>query len=358
MSATQRFLTIACREQWRQGGLWRCECRGDEVALQERCYRGAVYLAPIDAAEAGFAWDRVHLEVSMPPDGGIRAYALARDVCDVPEWPAGAEGRDPREIFEAPAGTGNDFLLTGLRGRYLFLALELSSGGAVSPRLYSVSVRMGGDHMADYLPAIYRGQDFTYRFLSIFNSILQDTERRVDGLSGQLDPESAEPDMLAFLARWLCCEPGGDMSALRDELPGLLHSYETLYTPEGVRRSAKRLTGVEPTIIEHFSVDPNDPDCCNPELYRRLYGDDPYRFFCLYPQEVFHGHGEIERFLREMRNRIPAETELELVLLRPCVRLDWHTYLGMNSRIGGYVAASIDDNTTIHYDTIIGGEER
>jgi len=58
-----------------------------------------------------------------------------------------------------------------------------------------------------------------------------------------------------------------------------------------------------------------------------------------------------------MRELIPAETTLELVLLKPCVQLDWHTYLGINSQIGSYVQAAIDEKMTIHYNTTIGGAD-
>lgn len=56
-----------------------------------------------------------------------------------------------------------------------------------------------------------------------------------------------------------------------------------------------------------------------------------------------------------MQGLIPAGMSLELVLLKQCVQLDWHTYLGINSRVGSYVPAVIDENVTIHYDTTIGG---
>ena len=65
----------------------------------------------------------------------------------------------------------------------------------------------------------------------------------------------------------------------------------------------------------------------------------------------------MERFLEQMRDRIPAESSMELVILRPCVQLDWHTYLGVNSQIGDYVPAAIDESMTLHYDTTIGGTE-
>ena len=91
-----------------------------------------------------------------------------------------------------------------------------------------------------------------------------------------------------------------------------------MYTVEGVRRTAWRLTGRKPWIIEHFAVDPNSPACRNPALYRRLYGEDPYRFFLLLPQGTFEKQQDMEHFLERMSQLLPAETEMELVLLKPC----------------------------------------
>ena len=42
-------------------------------------------------------------------------------------------------------------------------------------------------------------------------------------------------------------------------------------------------------------------------------------------------------------------------LLKQGVQLDRHTYLGLNTSIGEYVAAVIDETVTIHNDTTIGG---
>ena len=146
-----------------------------------------------------------------------------------------------------------------------------------------------------------------------------------------------------------------DFLAQFDALPEALDEYETMYTVRGIQRSVERLTGKSPFIIEHFAVDPNDPSCKDPELYRKLYGDDPYRFFLLLPQDTFSEQRQMEDFLERLEELVPAETEPELVLLKPCVQLDWHTYLGVNSRIGDYVTAVIDETVTIHYDTTIGG---
>jgi len=58
-----------------------------------------------------------------------------------------------------------------------------------------------------------------------------------------------------------------------------------------------------------------------------------------------------------MRLLIPAGMDLELVLLKKCIQLDWHAYLGVNSVVGSYVPAAVDENTTIHFDTMIGGHD-
>lgn len=359
MSATQKYLTLCREEEWMQGKFRRTCCRGDSVVLEPGAFRGAVCLKPVDSAENGFRWSRLKIRCRLPQDAEVRVYARASDESVWSAWTETWEAEDARQLsdlFGSAVGAGEDILLD-LTGRYLWLALELTSGGPEGPVIESVSLRMGGDHMVDYLPSIYQGQDFTYRFLSIFNSMFQDMERAIDELPRMLDIDSADGEMLDFLARWLCVRPEGGADLLRAQLPEVLDTWETMYTVEGIRRSARMLSGGEPFIIEPFSVDPHDPQCRNPALFQQLYGDDPYRFFLLLQQDTFATQREMEWFMDRMGDRIPAGTELELVLLRPGVQLDCHTYLGMNSRIESYVPASIRENMTMNYDTMIGGPD-
>ena len=161
--------------------------------------------------------------------------------------------------------------------------------------------------------------------------------------------------MLRYLAHWLCADENMTEGELRSALPHVIEEYETMYTVSGIQRTVRHLTGQTPLIIEHFTVDPNDPSCSDPELYRRLFGDDPYRFFVLLPQGTFADQQQMERFLEQLKEFVPAETTPELVLLKQGVQLDQHTYLGLNTSIGEYVAAVIDETVTIHNDTTIGG---
>ncbi len=360
----QAQMVFCCAEQWMGGRFYQVEPWGDGLRLDSgRSATGVYCMAAVDSGENGFRWGRVAVEADLPPDTALRLYAYASDTRKWGEWAdldrgiQSLEG-DPMpalgEIFGPPVAESGDGLI-GRSGRYLWLMLELTAAGAGSPVVHALRLWMGGDHMVDYLPAIYQEEDFTRRFLSIFDSVFTDMDRAIDRLPGQLDYEHTGGELLRYLAQWVCVEGGDRDELVRERIRTALSDYEDLYTVEGVRRSVRRLTGREPILIEHFQVSPNRPDCKDPELYRRLYGDDPYRFFVLLPEDAFSSQRERRQFQRDMEEVIPAGMTMQMIQLKPCVQLDWHTYLGINSQVGGYVPAAIDEQVTIHYDTTIGG---
>ena len=360
MSAGQNYWHLRGAERW-NGGIYRSvERRGDSLRLSDDAFSGVAFLPPLDSGESEFRWGRVKLDVSLPGESAVRIYARASDEAEWEAWGSyasrGSGAEAAQLLFGEPKAYAGDAWLSE-RGRYLWLAIGFTSGGAEKPRLDEVSILAESDHMAEYMPAVYREQDFTHRYLSVFTAMLQDMEDHIEESRRQLSPGSADPEMLRYLAHWLCAE--GDMpeEELRRTLPQVIEEYETMYTVEGIKRSVKRLTGQTPEIIEHFMVDPNDPACKDPELYRRLYGDDPYRFFILLPQGTFKEQKDMERFLVQLEEIIPAETTAQLILTKPGVQLDWHTYLGMNTALGEYVPAVIDESVTIQYDTTIGGND-
>ena len=333
---------------------------GDSLQLARGAFEGAVLLPPLDSGESDFRWGRIKLTAFLPKDASVQIFARASDD---PEWAAwtgfkgdGRVSESVRTLFGPPKATADDAWLSDT-GRWLWLAVCFASGGTEKPRLDAVGVLAESDHMTDYLPSIYQKKDFTYRFLSVFTAMFQDMEDRIRLSRKQLVPASADPDMLRYLAHWLCADENLSDDELRSVLPQVIGEYETMYTVSGIQRSVQRLTGQTPLIIEHFQVDPNDPSCSDPDLYRRLYGDDPYRFFLLLPQGTFSNQQQMQRFLEQLQEYVPAETTPELVLLKPCVQLDRHTYLGCNTRIAEYVTAVINESVTIHNDMTIGGKD-
>lgn len=363
MDPMHRQLHICCSEQWLPGRFDGIEPWGDGLRLdiRERT-RGRYCMSAIDSGENGFCWGRVVLDAHLPGDTSLKVYAYASDHRSWGEWSDLDRGLKTWQgdwdaltasLFGEAVGESPDFYIKA-SGRYLWLMFELTATGDQAPGIRSAAITMSGDHMTDYLPSIYRGDDFTHRFLSVFDSVLMDMEQRIEQLPRVMDYESADPEMLSYLASWVGIE-GEDSETLRRRIDTALSDYETQFTPQGIRRTIRRLTGHDARIIEHFNVSPNLPGCTDPALYRRLYGEDPYRFFVLMEEGAFADQQQVESFLRQMEDYIPAGTEMELVTLREGVQLGGHTYLGVNSRVGGYVPAAIDESMSIHYDTMIGG---
>lgn len=370
MKSTQKQLVLCRREDWASGLCHRLELCGDSIVLDVgRHTAGFLCLPAIDSGQAGFSWKRIRIDSHLPEGSALRVYAYASDSRSWELWPdldgalSRMDGEEPDtrrllgELFGPPAAHGGDFLARRT-GRYLWLMIELMSSGTENPVVHGISLWIEGDHMTDYLPAIYQGDDFTERFLSVFNSMMLDMEERIDRLPGLLNWRDTDEETLRALASWVCLDPDrATAEQLRRWIPTALNDYEDMYTVEGVKRSVRRLTGREPVIVEHHDVDPSAPSCINPAVHRRLYGDDPFRFFVLLEEDTFPSRDKMEDFLEQMRQLIPAGMELELVLLKKCIQLDWHTYLGVNSAVGSYNPAAIDENMTIHFDTMIGGHD-
>ena len=367
MEKLRKIRTFSRREEWTEAVLFQVEQQEDKLMLDGgKVPMGFVCFPVIDSCESGFRWSRAWLEGYFPTDTTVRLRCYLSNMPEEQEGDFGwqvrhlCEKEDPltaaRMLFGAPISDGTDFLIPG-SGRYLWLMAELGSTNGEKPYISALHLQMAADHMTDYLPAIYREDDFTYRFLSIFDSMVSDLEQHIDGISRELDIRQADDEMLSYLASWLCLEPTADKEALQQRMLTALEDYETMYSVDGIRRTIRRLTGHDAVIIEGKDVDPNTADAGDSDMLRRLYGEDPLRFFVLMGEDALPTAQEREDLIEQMKYNIPAGVEMELVVLRNGVQLGWHTYLGINTVLKGYVPAVIGDNTSIYVDTMIGGNE-
>lgn len=162
--------------------------------------------------------------------------------------------------------------------------LEFFASGP-APGLEALRLHMAGDHMLDYLPAIYReGGDFTKRFLSIFDSIMMDMEQAIYDLPARFDYENTTGAMLEYLADWMCVEAEeGGGETLADRIRTAQADYESLYTVAGIKRSVKRLTGRNPCSSKARTWTPTGRIAPIPPYTGGLYGENPYQFFILLP---------------------------------------------------------------------------
>ena len=369
------YLVVNRRSDFAAGLLVNLRPEGEGLTLKETggIARGCVYLPRLDGGKRDFAWTRLTLDIDEF-EGMARVSAFAADNDVLPEEGVSLQDylRDPYVPPSVKTGVADPLYRTGfvdgrdvllnLRGRYLYVKVEIVCTGGPPPVLRAVRARVGGDHMLDYLPAVYARSDrdgFLFRFLSVFDAMVKDLEARIDHFEQNLDFDKQTGENLRYLASWVGVnEPHLNDEELREVVRGAVAGYERAQTPEGIKRRVQRLTGARPYLVEHFRVEPMQLSGKDAALYIRLFGTQENVFHILLPARCLPTQEAVKDFREAIDNVIPADTQAELVLLKDSVYLDAHTYLGVNSVISGHTGAAIDRRAAIQYDTVIGGEPK
>src|SRR3990172_11674081 len=113
--------------------------------------------------------------------------------------------------------------------------------------------RLEPSRYLDYLPGVYRQDDFMGRFLLVFESILGPVERMVDELPGYFDPAVCPEELLPYLAHWVALALAERWPIARRrrmiKAAAELHRYRG--TRRGLRAYLWAVTGVTPLIVEN-----------------------------------------------------------------------------------------------------------
>lgn len=104
-----------------------------------------------------------------------------------------------------------------------------------------------------YLPAFYREDDFTGRFLHIFEDILEPLESIVDDLAFYFDADTTPESFLTWLASWvgLVLDEKWPELRRRELVKSIAELYRWRGTKRGLSEYLRIYTGVTPQIIEH-----------------------------------------------------------------------------------------------------------
>ena len=107
-----------------------------------------------------------------------------------------------------------------------------------------------------YLPAFYREDDFTGRFLSIFEDILTPIEGIVDNLAFYFDPGTTPQAFLPWLAFWvgLVLDERWPEARRRQLIKSVVELYRWRGTKQGLSEYLRIYTGVVPQVLEHTPV--------------------------------------------------------------------------------------------------------
>jgi phage tail-like protein len=206
-----KFLTINTVQLWKsyehnQRNIGYSE---DGIYIKSPSKEGSVYISKaLDSFEPHVQWHRIVVEPLIPPDCMVvKVSYFASD--------NNASSSIPAENSTAwiPVTPNNprDALLVNAKGRYLFLKITLLNVDKINRSAYPVVKNITAYYprlsYLRYLPAIYHenetSRDIMERFLSIFESLLTDTEEKIFHFTKHIDPKTTPEDFLPWLASWL-----------------------------------------------------------------------------------------------------------------------------------------------------------
>lgn len=378
MTGSRRFITLNRASEWRRGLLSGLKISGNSIVPENENVTSAVFISgSVDSSEHDFFWRSFLVEAALPENMIMRvsAYSANTTRAETDGSPVELDGylrsgaASPEEKLRRlerlfrPICSGRTEGPLNLRGRYIWIKLDFVMLDRRALRLDKIRLLLKSESMMDYLPEVYRTADgengFLTRFLSIFDSIFFDMDDRIGALSDSLDYRAAEGDLLRYLAEWVNVEDTAYLSdeALRRRIGRAVSERGLTGTVNGLIGWIKDEYGVNPNIIEHYSVRKMVREGKDKDVYRRLFGDDPHKFFILLPENVFADTHEANIFMDKLKRRIPANTVAEVVTLQKSVILGRHTYLGVNSVLGGYSEARADSSGRMSHHLILGGED-
>ena len=105
-----------------------------------------------------------------------------------------------------------------------------------------------------YLPALYRDDEFMGQFLLIFESIMKPLVSTVDNLAMYFDPLVTPESLLPWLASWvdLALDPTWPIERRRELLKSAAELYRWRGTRRGLAEYLRIYTGTAPEISEYI----------------------------------------------------------------------------------------------------------
>ena len=219
-----KYFIINKTEDYRRGLYENMEPRGGGLffSLDKKTGVGSFMTRIFDSGEYDSSWHRLVIGASgcEKEDLKVTVYAAEKN-----EVSFGGDTMTLYELFEDDRLTlsqktdafacftakrvsgASDILLHEVRGRYLWVLIEQYSSGGSPAGLSDIMIYLPAVSWIDYLPQIYRSSDgdthFLERYLAVFQTVYEELDAEIAGMSRRFDPESTDDELLEWLASWL-----------------------------------------------------------------------------------------------------------------------------------------------------------
>ncbi len=251
---------------------WDGEPSEEEIkpsASPELYEKGQLLTRAIDSGIPRCRWHRVRIDADVPSGASLEiAVATSEPAPDGAEpTPHGDKKLEMGwEDFEAgvphhlnwqvaPAGA-LDFLINQPPGRLLYVRLRLKGDTKATPVVRRVRLDFPRVTSLEHLPAVYRdnpeAEDFTERFLSLFDAVIGDLDRAIERSPALLDSGGVPDDVLPWLGSFLdlVFDPAWKPELRREVMRALPELYRRRGTIKGLTDTVKIIFGVKPVIQE------------------------------------------------------------------------------------------------------------
>jgi phage tail-like protein len=274
---------------------------------------------------------------------------IARNINDIlldPDVPIAEKARFFDSQEEENTCIYSDMLLEGQNGRYLWISLTVQGGKASFSNFRAYTP---GDTFLKIFPEVYREQDsFFGRYLSVFSSLYNDLQDRIDGADSLLDIDKAPAELLAVFASWFGIGTGGDFID-ESRMRVFLKKAYRLIRKKGTRDAIEELVSIfvdEPFyIVEHAEVF-GGMDTASKHTLTQIYGDDPFSFTLLLqhrPDEKMQ-----MRLTRLINQFKPMRMNVRINFIENSVSLDGGANLDVNASIAKPSAGQLNDDASLN----------
>jgi phage tail-like protein len=230
--------------------------------------QGQLLTEPIDSGRPRCRWHRVRVDADVPAGSGLEVAIATAEVIERaapqgqpdPGWPGFVTGTPHPLDWQVVPGS-RDFLIGQPPGRYLYVRLRLTGDGTMTPVVRSIRLDFPRATGVDALPLVYRedprGEDFSERFVALFDAALEDLDRAVERFPALLDIADTPEDVLPWIGRFLGAvfDPAWDTARRRRLLAALPALYARRGTPRGLAEAVKLVFDVDAAIEETTGVD-------------------------------------------------------------------------------------------------------
>ena len=237
-----RFRAVT-HEDWRGlGGEGIGTDDNGSLTLLSTTKSGKLSLGILDSGINDCIWNRLAVLAEIPDNSSIGFVIRASN-----------DGTNFEQAEEVILRPGNrDALIMGsnrdeIAGRFIEVTVRLQRTGSKSPILSQILFYYPRITYLRYLPAAYQEDEasrkFLERFLSVFETDLQESEDLITNISSFIDLASAPADFLPWLAKWLeldLYELMGERN--RDYLANAVELYKWKGTARGLKALVEILT--------------------------------------------------------------------------------------------------------------------